>query len=320
MHSNRFLLRRLILSVAMTAICGLSYASSGCQNTNTCIKALLENARLGPGADQITYMTRLHQLAPDWRKSENKKVRPGLGGEATGIGDPDTALTAVLKNAKDDADFLPEYHRALALHYLRQKNYDEAESEVKAGIAELPSYAPFWTDLAEILAAKGQHQDAVAALVVGYNWALDLIGFRHAYVKAAQAGETSTIYRDAVKLIDLKMAELEQQETVWPRLVIGNKDPETGKATLRPAIVRCEKPTWPISSLRYRETGSVQLAILIDSKGKVAHVRRSKSSGYSELDNAAIVALAACEYAPAKQDGVAVSAWFAVEYLWTLEE
>ncbi|KRC00999.1 hypothetical protein ASE26_21525 [Duganella sp. Root198D2] len=71
--------------------------------------------------------------------------------------------------------------------------------------------------------------------------------------------------------------------------------------------------------MRYEETGAVRLAFLVDADGNVKRARKLKSSGYSELDNAALLAVASCEFTPAEQDGKPVASWLVMEYVWSLE-
>ena len=142
---------------------------------------------------------------------------------------------------------------------------------------------------------------------------------REAYARAAQASEYAAVFNDAVTLVDQQAASLAQAEAAFPALIIGAKDPATGKKVARPKVARFDKPNWPHASLRYEETGAVRLAFLVDADGNVKLAKKLKSSGYSELDNAALLAVAASEFKPAEQDGKPVASWLVMEYVWSLE-
>lgn len=308
----------LIICAAMAP--SLVLAGPACPDQNACIAGVLASARAGEHANELAQMAHLTSLAPNWQDTQSRqKTRPGIGSEATGIDSPATALTAVLQNANKDYDQLPAFRRALTLQYLQLKQYQAAESEAKEAIRHQPSYAPFWSDLAAVFMGKGQKDDAVAALLVAYNWASNPTVMRDAYLKAAQASDSATVFNEAVSLIDQNAAKLAQVEAAFPELITGARDPATGKKVARPSIASFNRPTWPHASLRYEETGSVRLAFLVDEEGNVKRARKLKSSGYSELDNAALLAVAASKFTPAEQDGKRVASWLVMEYVWSLE-
>lgn len=307
----------LIISAAMVP--SLVLASPPCPDQNACITAVLASAKAGEHANEVAQMAQLTSLAPDWQKRLVQKTRPGIGSEATGIGAPAVAMTTVLQNANKDFEQLPAYRRALTLQYLQQKQYQAAENEAKNAIRLQPSYGPFWSDLAAVFMATGQKDDAVAALLVAYNWASNPAAMREAYAQAAQASESAAVFNEAVSLADQHAAKLAQAETAFPELIVSAKDPATGKKVPRPGVARFTKPSWPHASLRYEETGAVRLAFLVDADGTMKRARKLKSSGYSELDNAALLAVAGSQFTPAEQDGKPVASWLVMEYVWTLE-
>jgi len=65
--------------------------------------------------------------------------------------------------------------------------------------------------------------------------------------------------------------------------------------------------SYPSVSRRREEEGSVALLAHITDKGYVSSVRVSKSSGFTRLDEAAVVAVKAAEFIPARQFGKNVS-------------
>lgn len=81
----------------------------------------------------------------------------------------------------------------------------------------------------------------------------------------------------------------------------------------------CEKPAYPRASLVNEEKGTVILAFLIAADGKVLESKIEKSSGFRNLDKAAMNALSQCKFKPGTKDGKPDQAWAKVEYTWKLE-
>jgi periplasmic protein TonB len=81
----------------------------------------------------------------------------------------------------------------------------------------------------------------------------------------------------------------------------------------------CAKPEWPKSSLRNEETGTVTLQFLIGVDGHVADSKIVKSSGFRDLDKAAVVGISKCRFKPGMVDGKPEQAWMQMQYVWTLE-
>jgi protein TonB len=81
----------------------------------------------------------------------------------------------------------------------------------------------------------------------------------------------------------------------------------------------CPVPNYPANSARNGDTGTVGLALLIAPDGHVADSRVTTSSGFRELDRAAVAALSSCKFKPATTNGVPESAWGKIAYVWTLD-
>jgi protein TonB len=89
-----------------------------------------------------------------------------------------------------------------------------------------------------------------------------------------------------------------------------------------PAVVdfsTCAKPEWPKSSLRNEETGTVTLSFLISADGRVGDSKVVKSSGFRDLDKAAVAGISKCKFKPATVDGKPQETWQQMQYVWTLE-
>ena len=82
----------------------------------------------------------------------------------------------------------------------------------------------------------------------------------------------------------------------------------------------CSVPNYPAASARNGDSGTVGLALLIAPDGHVADSKVTGTSGFRELDRAAIAALSLCKFKPATTNGVPESAWGKIAYVWTLEQ
>jgi len=81
----------------------------------------------------------------------------------------------------------------------------------------------------------------------------------------------------------------------------------------------CSRPEYPKSSLRNEETGTTTILFKIAADGSVQGASIQKSSGFRDLDRAAVAALSKCRFKPATENGTAVETSQPVQYVWTLE-
>ena len=82
----------------------------------------------------------------------------------------------------------------------------------------------------------------------------------------------------------------------------------------------CIRPDYPARSVRNGDSGTVSLALLIGTDGKVTEAKVQRSSGHKELDRAAVSALSMCKFKPAMTNGVAEPAWGQIAYVWSLAD
>jgi protein TonB len=121
--------------------------------------------------------------------------------------------------------------------------------------------------------------------------------------------------------------------TDMPPTVTPSAAGATGSAAVepaaRPAPVRvaavvdaraCKRPDYPRNALRNGETGTVTLALLIGTDGKVVESKVEGSSGSRELDRAAQAGLSLCRFQPGTVDGVAYESWTRMQYVWNLAD
>ena len=76
------------------------------------------------------------------------------------------------------------------------------------------------------------------------------------------------------------------------------------------------QPTYPDSAQANGEMGTVLVDVLVRPGGKPARVKISRSSGYEDLDIAAIEGVLNWRYIPALRDGEQVSDWMTVKIVY----
>lgn len=99
--------------------------------------------------------------------------------------------------------------------------------------------------------------------------------------------------------------------------------PSTTSGAMRSAVLAdansCATPAYPAASARNGDAGTVLLALLVGADGRVTSARIQKSSGFRELDRAAVSALSLCQFKPAMNNGVPEAGWGQIAYVWTLD-
>ncbi|UGQ47399.1 energy transducer TonB [Massilia endophytica] len=79
------------------------------------------------------------------------------------------------------------------------------------------------------------------------------------------------------------------------------------------------KAEYPKASLMNEEQGTVSMSFLVSAGGDVKDSKIDKSSGFKNLDKAAIKAISACKFKPGTKDGAAAETWTKVDYAWKLD-
>lgn len=75
---------------------------------------------------------------------------------------------------------------------------------------------------------------------------------------------------------------------------------------LSSTMIEGNPPRYPIESRRKREQGTVVLALVLGTDGKVADIRVTQSSGHARLDAAALSAVRKWRWSPTLRDGTPV--------------
>ena len=111
-----------------------------------------------------------------------------------------------------------------------------------------------------------------------------------------------------------------------PRAVVAEAPPAPAAPPAPPLKVAavvdanaCEKPAYPRNSQRAGEEGVVTVAFLIGVDGAVLEARVDKSSGFKDLDRAAVSGLSLCKFKPGTVDGKPEQSRTKMQYVWKLE-
>jgi periplasmic protein TonB len=78
------------------------------------------------------------------------------------------------------------------------------------------------------------------------------------------------------------------------------------------------QPDYPDAAQLGGEEGTVDVSVLVRPSGRVAKVRVAKSSGFVDLDNAAVEGVVNWRFIPAVDGGETVSAWKTVRIVYQL--
>ena len=79
------------------------------------------------------------------------------------------------------------------------------------------------------------------------------------------------------------------------------------------------KAEYPKASLMNEEQGTVSMSFLVNADGSVAESKLDKTSGFKNLDKAAIKSISACKFKPGTKDGAPAQTWTKVDYAWKLD-
>lgn len=79
------------------------------------------------------------------------------------------------------------------------------------------------------------------------------------------------------------------------------------------------KAEYPKASLMNEEQGTVSMSFLVNADGTVADSKLEKTSGFKNLDKAAMKSIAGCKFKPGTKDGAPAQTWTKVDYAWKLD-
>ncbi len=79
------------------------------------------------------------------------------------------------------------------------------------------------------------------------------------------------------------------------------------------------KPSYPQSARMNEEEGTVRLKMDIGANGQLLGASVVKSSGFNDLDRAAVRGLSQCAFKAATQDGTPIQSSLVTDYVWSLQ-
>lgn len=82
----------------------------------------------------------------------------------------------------------------------------------------------------------------------------------------------------------------------------------------------CPEPAFPAGAKQKGEQGTVTMKFQVGPSGKASGSELVQSSGFADLDQAAISAFSQCSYRPETLNGRPVMAWVEVKYTWSLSQ
>jgi protein TonB len=98
---------------------------------------------------------------------------------------------------------------------------------------------------------------------------------------------------------------------VFPVLLLGASatlHAQTAPTAAHLKDAACGKPTYP-SALSDQEQGTVVIAFLVSKEGAVLDAKLARSSGYRDLDRAALATYSRCPFVPATVGGEPQQSW-----------
>ena len=81
----------------------------------------------------------------------------------------------------------------------------------------------------------------------------------------------------------------------------------------------CANPVYPAQSLRDEQTGTVDMAFLVDVTGNVIESKIMRSSGFNVLNEAALSALSKCKFVRIDHAPIQKPTWTSWTHVWSLE-
>lgn len=79
-------------------------------------------------------------------------------------------------------------------------------------------------------------------------------------------------------------------------------------------------PVYPLLSRKRKEQGTVWLLLLVSKDGLVTQLKLKKSSGFDRLDQAALQAVKAWKFQPARQQGQPIDYWYELPLKFSLQQ
>jgi D-alanyl-D-alanine endopeptidase (penicillin-binding protein 7) len=121
-------------------------------------------------------------------------------------------------------------------------------------------------------------------------------------------------WKAAIPMLGLALACM----TIYAEAVAADK--VAGKKTKAHANLNsCAKPSWPDGAVQRNEQGTVTLGFEVGSDEKMKNSKVIKSSGFTDLDEAARTGIEKCTFKPATRTGKPFESTMQMQYVWVLE-
>lgn len=121
-------------------------------------------------------------------------------------------------------------------------------------------------------------------------------------------------WKAAIPMLGMALASL----TIYAEAVAADKVAgQTHKAVVD--FKSCAKPLWPEGAIARKEEGGVTLAFTVGKDGKAKSSEVVKSSGFTDLDEAARTGIEKCTFKPATKAGKPLESTMRMQYVWVLE-
>lgn len=114
----------------------------------------------------------------------------------------------------------------------------------------------------------------------------------------------------------MKTRSMKLAAAMFAAAVAGAATAAETQASFDPKVCKAD---YPKASLMNEEQGTVTMSFLVGADGTVLESKVDKSSGYKNLDKAAIKALSACKFKPGTKDGAPSQGWTRIDYAWRLD-
>jgi TonB family protein len=79
------------------------------------------------------------------------------------------------------------------------------------------------------------------------------------------------------------------------------------------------RPAYPQSSIKNGETGVVVFKLMLATTGFASRAKVVETSGFRDLDRAAMIGFLGCKFKPVLKDGVPAESWIDMRYVWEIK-
>ncbi|HYD78898.1 MAG TPA: tetratricopeptide repeat protein [Paucimonas sp.] len=233
---------------------------------------------------------------------------------------------SLLREAIDIAPHSPELYRSLGISLLAIGKDREAEQALKEAIRSEPWDSIAWQHLGIAYFNQKRQEDARGAIVLAFEWSKNKQKTFEEYKSIASDspyGGMRRLYSAAIADIEYRFHDLKRAYSeLLSALETQGWSPSLPKIsfarTTDPVIEYCPRPEYPLGSFFRREQGTVSLAILRSGSDAPKRAFILQSSGYDQLDYAAVIGLYECRLRGRTHLNTAEGTWSRLEYLWQL--